>query len=220
MRPGVLGASLAPDTSGRRCARARRARRGLYAPSPRPRVRRAPDGETRPGRGVYSGSSRHPADVRGARRRDHVCRAHADRRSRAGPDGFPCQLPLATRPPRTSRSVPPFLEADPVSSCFGNPISPAHWAGDYKLRYGPSINIPVIEHATGKCRSMRRTRVAVEGRGGRFDTVGPHRSPTCPMTRRRGPALLDTPAFSVQYTPRLPGPHDAADLFDRFTELI
>jgi carbamoyl-phosphate synthase small subunit len=36
-----------------------------------------------------------------------------------------------------------------------------------------------------------------------------------------GLAALDLPAFSVQYHPEAAaGPHDAADLFDRFVELM
>jgi carbamoyl-phosphate synthase small subunit len=36
-----------------------------------------------------------------------------------------------------------------------------------------------------------------------------------------GLRLVDAPAFSVQYHPEAAaGPHDAADLFDRFVELI
>jgi carbamoyl-phosphate synthase small subunit len=66
---------------------------------------------------------------------------------------------------------------------------------------------------------------AVEGNAGeRFDTpFGPAEiTHTCPNDGCvEGLALVDAPAFSVQYHPEAAaGPHDAADLFDRFTDLM
>jgi carbamoyl-phosphate synthase small subunit len=66
---------------------------------------------------------------------------------------------------------------------------------------------------------------AVQGEPGeRFDSdfgaaVVSH---TCPNDGTvEGLTCLDTPAFSVQYHPEAAaGPHDAADLFDRFCELM
>jgi carbamoyl-phosphate synthase small subunit len=112
--------------------------------------------------------------------------------------------------------------------CFGNQIlGRALGRGTYKLRYGHrGINIPVVEHATGKVSITAQNHgFAVEGEAGEeFDTpfgrgVITH---TCPNDGCvEGLALLDAPAFSVQYHPEAAaGPHDAADLFDRFTALM
>ena len=110
--------------------------------------------------------------------------------------------------------------------CFGNQIlGRALGRGTYKLRYGHrGINIPVVEHATGRVAITSQNHgFAVEGEAGeRFDTpFGPARiTHTCPNDGCvEGLAALDVPAFSVQYHPEAAaGPHDAADLFDRFVD--
>jgi carbamoyl-phosphate synthase small subunit len=115
--------------------------------------------------------------------------------------------------------------------CFGNQIlGRALGRGTYKLRYGHrGINIPVVEHATGTVAITSQNHgFAVEGEAGeRFDTpFGPGLiTHTCPNDGCvEGLALLGAdaaPAFSVQYHPEAAaGPHDAADLFDRFVELM
>ena len=115
--------------------------------------------------------------------------------------------------------------------CFGNQIlGRALGLGTYKLRYGHrGINIPVVEHATGAVAITSQNHgFAVEGEAGeRFDTpFGPGLiTHTCPNDGCvEGLALLGpdaAPAFSVQYHPEAAaGPHDAADLFDRFIELM
>jgi carbamoyl-phosphate synthase small subunit len=112
--------------------------------------------------------------------------------------------------------------------CFGNQIlARALGRGTYKLRYGHrGINIPVVEHATGRVAITSQNHgFAVEGEAGeRFDTpFGPAEiTHTCPNDGCvEGLRALDVPAFSVQYHPEAAaGPHDAADLFDRFVELM
>jgi carbamoyl-phosphate synthase small subunit len=112
--------------------------------------------------------------------------------------------------------------------CFGNQIlARALGRGTYKLRYGHrGINIPVVEHATGRVAITSQNHgFAVEGEAGeRFDTpFGPGEiTHTCPNDGCvEGLRALDVPAFSVQYHPEAAaGPHDAADLFDRFVELM
>jgi len=112
--------------------------------------------------------------------------------------------------------------------CFGNQIlGRALGRGTYKLRYGHrGINIPVVEHATGRVAITSQNHgFAVEGTAGeRFatpygDAVITH---TCPNDGCvEGLAGVDFPAFSVQYHPEAAaGPHDAADLFDRFCALM
>jgi carbamoyl-phosphate synthase small subunit len=112
--------------------------------------------------------------------------------------------------------------------CFGNQIlARALGRGTYKLRYGHrGINIPVVEHATGRVAITSQNHgFAVEGEAGeRFDTpFGPAEiTHTCPNDGCvEGLRALEVPAFSVQYHPEAAaGPHDAADLFDRFVELM
>ncbi|MBW0089213.1 glutamine-hydrolyzing carbamoyl-phosphate synthase small subunit [Pseudonocardia sp. KRD-184] len=112
--------------------------------------------------------------------------------------------------------------------CFGNQIlGRALGRGTYKLPYGHrGINIPVIEHATGRVAITSQNHgFAVEGEAGEeFDTpVGRARvTHTCPNDGCvEGLAALEVPAFSVQYHPEAAaGPHDAADLFDRFVSLM
>jgi carbamoyl-phosphate synthase small subunit len=148
------------------------------------------------------------------------------------PDGFflangpgdpaTADVPVALTRQVLERRIPLF------GICFGNQIlGRALERGTYKLRYGHrGINIPVIEHATGKVSITAQNHgFAVEGEAGeRFDTpFGPARiTHTCPNDGCvEGLALLDAPAFSVQYHPEAAaGPHDAADLFDRFVDLM
>jgi carbamoyl-phosphate synthase small subunit len=148
------------------------------------------------------------------------------------PDGFflangpgdpaTADVPVALTRQVLERRIPLF------GICFGNQIlARALGRGTYKLRYGHrGINIPVIEHATGKVSITAQNHgFAVEGEAGeRFDTpFGPAEiTHTCPNDGCvEGLALLDAPAFSVQYHPEAAaGPHDAADLFDRFVDLM
>jgi carbamoyl-phosphate synthase small subunit len=112
--------------------------------------------------------------------------------------------------------------------CFGNQIlGRALGRGTYKMRYGHrGINIPVVEHATGRVAITSQNHgFAVEGEAGeRFDTPfgAAEITHTCPNDGCvEGMRALDVPAFSVQYHPEAAaGPHDAADLFDRFVELM
>ncbi len=112
--------------------------------------------------------------------------------------------------------------------CFGNQLlGRALGRGTYKMRYGHrGMNIPVIEHATGRVAITAQNHgFALEGEAGEeFDTPYGRAviSHTCPNDGTvEGVALLDGPAFSVQYHPEAAaGPHDAAYLFDRFTDLM
>ncbi|MDN5748352.1 MAG: glutamine-hydrolyzing carbamoyl-phosphate synthase small subunit [Pseudonocardia sp.] len=112
--------------------------------------------------------------------------------------------------------------------CFGNQIlGRALGRGTFKMRYGHrGINIPVIEHATGRVAITSQNHgFAVEGEAGElFDTPFGRAqiTHTCPNDGTvEGLAALEVPAFSVQYHPEAAaGPHDAADLFDRFVELM
>lgn len=112
--------------------------------------------------------------------------------------------------------------------CFGNQIlGRALGRGTYKMRYGHrGLNVPVVEHATGRVAITAQNHgFAVVGEPGeRFESdfgaaVVSH---SCPNDGTvEGLTCLDGPAFSVQYHPEAAaGPHDAADLFDRFCELM
>ena len=148
------------------------------------------------------------------------------------PDGFflsngpgdpaTADAPVALTKEILARRIPLF------GICFGNQIlGRALGRGTYKLRYGHrGINVPVVEHATGRVAITSQNHgFAVEGTAGeRFDTpygtgVITH---TCPNDGCvEGLAGVDFPAFSVQYHPEAAaGPHDAADLFDRFCRLM
>ena len=164
----------------------------------------------------------------------HVLPAHTpiERIEELAPDGFF----LANGPGDPATADPPVALTRQVLErriplfgiCFGNQIlGRALERGTYKLRYGHrGINIPVVEHATGKVSITAQNHgFAVEGEAGeRFATpFGPAEiTHTCPNDGCvEGLALLGAPAFSVQYHPEAAaGPHDAADLFDRFTELM
>ncbi len=112
--------------------------------------------------------------------------------------------------------------------CFGNQIlGRALGRGTYKMRYGHrGLNVPVVEHATGRVAITSQNHgFAVEGEPGeRFDSdfgaaIVSH---SCPNDATvEGLTCLEVPAFSVQYHPEAAaGPHDAADLFDQFCELM
>jgi carbamoyl-phosphate synthase small subunit len=148
------------------------------------------------------------------------------------PDGFflsngPGDPATAERPVELTRQV--LERRIPLFGiCFGNQIlGRALGRGTYKLRYGHrGINIPVVEHATGRVAITSQNHgFAVAGEAGeRFATpFGPGEiTHTCPNDGCvEGLRLVDAPAFSVQYHPEAAaGPHDAADLFDRFVELM
>ena len=112
--------------------------------------------------------------------------------------------------------------------CFGNQIfGRALGLGTYKLTYGHrGINQPVQDRTTGKVEVTSHNHgFAVDAPlEGTFDTLfGPgHVTHVCLNDDVvEGIALLDRPAFSVQYHPEsAAGPHDAAYLFDRFVELM
>ncbi|NMI00033.1 glutamine-hydrolyzing carbamoyl-phosphate synthase small subunit [Pseudonocardia acidicola] len=164
----------------------------------------------------------------------HVLPAHSsiEQIEALSPDGFflsngpgdpaTADGPVALTRQVLERQIPLF------GICFGNQIlGRALGRGTYKMRYGHrGINIPVIEHVTGRVAITSQNHgFAVEGEPGeRFDTpYGPAEvSHSCPNDGTvEGLRLLDAPAFSVQYHPEAAaGPHDAADLFDRFVELM
>ncbi len=112
--------------------------------------------------------------------------------------------------------------------CFGNQLlGRALGFGTYKLRYGHrGINQPVRDRATGRvsvtahnhgCAGAAPVEEVSETRYGRVEV-----SHVCLNDGVvEGLRCLDRPAFSVQYHPEAAaGPHDAADLFDRFAELL
>ncbi|HEV7207728.1 MAG TPA: glutamine-hydrolyzing carbamoyl-phosphate synthase small subunit [Mycobacteriales bacterium] len=112
--------------------------------------------------------------------------------------------------------------------CFGNQIlGRALGFPTYKLRFGHrGINQPVQDRGTGK------VEVTAHNHGFAVDAPldGPSDSPYGRVVVSHvnlndqvveGLACLDAPAFSVQYHPEAAGgPHDAAYLFDRFTDLM
>ncbi|MDF2978600.1 MAG: carA [Actinomycetospora sp.] len=112
--------------------------------------------------------------------------------------------------------------------CFGNQIlARALGLGTYKMRYGHrGINVPVVDHTTGTVAITSQNHgFAVAGEPGArvdspFGTV--HLSHSCPNDGTvEGLTCEGVPAFSVQYHPEAAaGPHDAADLFDRFALLL
>jgi carbamoyl-phosphate synthase small subunit len=120
------------------------------------------------------------------------------------------------------RSVPLF------GICFGNQIlARALGLRTYKMRYGHrGINIPVVDHATGTVAITSQNHgFAVEGTAGEHVATplgSVHLSHSCPNDGTvEGLTCADVPAFSVQYHPEAAaGPHDAADLFDRFSALM
>ncbi|HSK60967.1 MAG TPA: glutamine-hydrolyzing carbamoyl-phosphate synthase small subunit [Actinomycetospora sp.] len=112
--------------------------------------------------------------------------------------------------------------------CFGNQIlARALGLGTYKMRYGHrGINVPVVDHTTGTVAITSQNHgFAVAGEpGARVETPFGivHLSHSCPNDGTvEGLTCEDVPAFSVQYHPEAAaGPHDAAELFDRFALLL
>ena len=112
--------------------------------------------------------------------------------------------------------------------CFGNQIfGRAIGLGTFKLKYGHrGINQPVQDLTTGKVEITSQNHgFAVDAPiEGTFDTpYGPGRVTHIGLNDQvvEGLALLQAPAFSVQYHPEAAaGPHDAAYLFDRFVDLM
>ena len=112
--------------------------------------------------------------------------------------------------------------------CLGNQIfGRALGRGTYKLVYGHrGINQPVQDRTTGKVEITAHNHgFAVDAPlDDAFDTpFGPARVTHVCLNDDviEGLALLDQPAFSVQYHPEAAaGPHDAAYLFDRFVDLM
>lgn len=112
--------------------------------------------------------------------------------------------------------------------CFGNQIlGRALGLETYKMQFGHrGTNIPVIEKATGS--------VAITSQNHGFALRAPESDTwetpwgTAAVTHVcandgtvEGVALTDGSAFSVQYHPEAAaGPRDAADLFDRFVDLL
>lgn len=112
--------------------------------------------------------------------------------------------------------------------CFGNQIlARALGLRTYKMRYGHrGLNVPVVDHTTGTVAITSQNHgFAVDGTPGEH-TTSPfgrvHLSHGCPNDGTvEGLTCEDVPAFSVQYHPEAAaGPHDAANLFDRFAALM
>ena len=112
--------------------------------------------------------------------------------------------------------------------CFGHQVfGRALGFETYKLRYGHrGINQPVVDKTTNKVEITAHNhgfavQAPVEGT---FDTVYGKGEVTHICLNDgvvEGLALLDRPAFSVQYHPEAAaGPHDAGYLFDRFVDLM
>ena len=120
------------------------------------------------------------------------------------------------------RGVPVF------GICFGNQVlGRALGLPTYKLRFGHrGINQPVQDRLTGKVEVTAHNHgFAVQAPlTGTFDTPfgAAEVSHVCLNDDVvEGLRCLDVPAFSVQYHPEAAaGPHDAAYLFDRFTDLL
>ncbi|WP_329180781.1 carbamoyl phosphate synthase small subunit [Streptomyces sp. NBC_01477] len=112
--------------------------------------------------------------------------------------------------------------------CFGNQLlGRALGFGTYKLTYGHrGINQPVQDRATGKVEVTAHNHgFAVDAPLDRISDTPYGRAEVSHVCLNdqvvEGLRLLDRPAFSVQYHPEAAaGPHDAAYLFDRFTQLM
>ncbi len=114
--------------------------------------------------------------------------------------------------------------------CFGNQLlGRALGYGTYKLPFGHrGINQPVVDVASG------RVGITAHNHGFAVDApLGDASESPAGFGRVRvshvdlnddvveGLECLDIPAFSVQYHPEAAaGPHDAADLFDRFRDMV
>ncbi len=112
--------------------------------------------------------------------------------------------------------------------CFGNQMFGRALGFDtYKLKYGHrGINQPVVDLRTGKVEVTAHNHgFAVDAPLGRdVDTEFGRARVTHVCLNDdvvEGLALVDRPAFSVQYHPEAAaGPHDSAYLFDRFVDLM
>ncbi|WP_200914578.1 glutamine-hydrolyzing carbamoyl-phosphate synthase small subunit [Aeromicrobium sp. Leaf272] len=112
--------------------------------------------------------------------------------------------------------------------CLGNQmLGRALGRGTYKLKYGHrGINQPVQDRTTGKVEITSQNHgFAVDAPlEGTFETpYGDAHVTHVGLNDQvvEGVALVDGPAFSVQYHPEAAaGPHDAAYLFDRFVQLM
>ena len=112
--------------------------------------------------------------------------------------------------------------------CFGHQIlGRALGFETYKLQFGHrGINQPVIDKSTGKVEITAHNHgFAVKApTDAEFSTVYGRGEVTHICLNDgvvEGLALLDKPAFSVQYHPEAAaGPHDASYLFDRFVNLM
>lgn len=112
--------------------------------------------------------------------------------------------------------------------CFGHQIlGRALGFETYKLQFGHrGINQPVIDKVTGRVEITAHNHgFAVKApTDAEFSTVYGRGEVTHTCLNDgvvEGLALLDRPAFSVQYHPEAAaGPHDASYLFDRFVDLM
>ncbi|MHC0428712.1 glutamine-hydrolyzing carbamoyl-phosphate synthase small subunit [Streptomyces sp. O3] len=112
--------------------------------------------------------------------------------------------------------------------CFGNQIlGRALGFGTFKLKYGHrGINQPVQDRTTGKVEVTAHNHgFAVDAPLDKISETPYGRAEVSHVCLNddvvEGLRLLDQPAFSVQYHPEAAaGPHDAAYLFDRFTQLM
>jgi len=114
--------------------------------------------------------------------------------------------------------------------CFGNQLlGRALGLDTYKLKYGHrGINQPVMDLTTGKVEVTAHNHgfaIAWDGEAGEpaHTAYGQVRvSHVCLNDHVvEGLECLDIPAYSVQYHPEAAaGPHDAAYLFERFTQLM
>ncbi|MGN6743004.1 MAG: glutamine-hydrolyzing carbamoyl-phosphate synthase small subunit [Amnibacterium sp.] len=114
--------------------------------------------------------------------------------------------------------------------CFGNQLlGRALGFGTYKLPFGHrGINQPVVDLRSGRIGITAHNHgFAVDApKGGPVETpAGFGRAEVTHVDLNddvvEGIACLDLPAFSVQYHPEAAaGPHDAANLFDRFRDMV
>jgi carbamoyl-phosphate synthase small subunit len=136
--------------------------------------------------------------------------------------GDPATADLTVIQAVLERSTPLF------GICFGNQLlGRALGFGTYKLKYGHrGINQPVQDRATGKVEVTAHNHgFAVDAPLDRVSDTPYGRAEVSHVCLNdqvvEGLRLLDRPAFSVQYHPEAAaGPHDAAYLFDRFTQLM
>ena len=117
--------------------------------------------------------------------------------------------------------------------CLGHQLLALALGGrTYKMRFGHrGVNQPVMEATTGRISITSHNHgFAVDPAGWERDPHGHARTPfgRVELSHRNlndgtleGLRCLDVPAFSVQYHPEAaPGPHDAADLFERFRSML